>query len=289
MMYDSILIGAGPAACAAALTLRMRNKSVLMLYAGLGALEKARQVDNYPGMPKMSGPDMIAVMHAQAKEAGAEMKKTVVQLVQPGKRKITVLAGNEIFTCKTLLVATGVPRKIGLPGEAELVGQGVSYCATCDGMFYKGKQVAVIGSFHEAVEDANFLAGIAEKVDYFPEQRHDTEALQASVQVKEQKVLALERDENRILICTEDEKLAYDGVFVLRPAVALGQLIPKLETENGKIITDDDGRTNLPRIYAAGDAAGAPYQMAKAAGEGNRAALAMAKEMDTMEQGGTGT
>lgn len=287
MMYDSILIGAGPAACAAALTLRMRGKSVLMLYAGGGALEKAHRVDNYPGMPQMSGPEMLKILHAQVKEAGAEMKKTVVQLVQPGKKKITVLAGNEIFNCKTLLVSTGVPRKIGLPGEAELLGQGVSYCATCDGMFYKGKQVAVIGSFHEAVEDANFLAQIAEKVDYYPEQRHDMEGLAGLAQVMQEKPLGLERKDEKILIRTGEGAFAYDGVFVLRPAVALGQLIPKLETENGKIITDMDGRTNLPRIYAAGDAAGAPYQMAKAAGEGNRAALAMAKEMDTMEQGGT--
>lgn len=286
-MYDSILIGAGPAACAAALTLRMRGKTVLMLYAGGGALEKAHRVDNYPGMPKMSGLEMLSVMHAQVKEAGAEMKKTVVQLVQPGKKKITVLAGNEILAGKTLLVATGVPRKIGLPGEAELLGQGVSYCATCDGMFYKGKQVAVIGSFHEAVEDANFLAQIAEKVDYYPEQRHDMEGLAGLAQVMQEKPLGLERKDEKILIRTGEGGIAYDGVFVLRPAVALGQLIPKLETENGKIITDKDGRTNLPRIYAAGDAAGAPYQMAKAAGEGNRAALAMAKEIDTMEQGGT--
>lgn len=286
-MYDSILIGAGPAACAAALTLRMRGKSVLMLYAGGGALEKAHRVDNYPGMPKMSGPEMLKILHAQVKEAGAEMKKTVVQLVQPGKKKITVLAGNEIFTGKTLLVATGVPRKIGLPGEADLLGQGVSYCATCDGMFYKGKQVAVIGSFHEAVEDANFLSGIAAHVDYYPEQTHDYSALSENVSVKTSKPSGLERAEETIRVRTDEGDFAYDGVFVLRPAVALGQLIPKLETEKGKIITDMDGRTNLPRIYAAGDAAGAPYQMAKAAGEGNRAALAMAKEMDTMEQGGT--
>ena len=286
-MYDSILIGAGPAACAAALTLRMRGKSVLMLYAGGGALEKAHRVDNYPGMPKMSGPEMLKILHAQVKEAGAEMKKTVVQLVQPGKKKITVLAGNEIFTGKTLLVSTGVPRKIGLPGEADLLGQGVSYCATCDGMFYKGKQVAVIGSFHEAVEDANFLSEIAAHVDYYPEQAHDLSALSEKVTVKICKLSGLERAEETIRVRTDEGDFSYDGVFVLRPAVALGQLIPKLEIEKGKIITDMDGRTNLPRIYAAGDAAGAPYQMAKATGEGNRAALAMAKEMDTMEQGGT--
>ena len=208
------------------------------------------------------------------------VKPQIIATVLEGLRSVD-------FTGKTLLVATGVPRKIGLPGEADLLGQGVSYCATCDGMFYKGKQVAVIGSFHEAVEDANFLAGIAERVDYFPEQRHETGALLEKVRMKEQKVLALEREENKILIRTGEENFAYDGVFVLRPAVALGQLIPKMETENGRIITDADGRTNLPRIYAAGDAAGAPYQMAKAAGEGNRAALAMAKEMDAMEQGGT--
>lgn len=285
MMYDSILIGAGPAACSAALTLRMRGKSVLLLYAGGGALEKARRVDNYPGLPRASGADMLKAMHAQVIQAGAEMKKAVVQLVQPGKKKITVLAGNDIFTCRTLLVATGVPRKIGLSGEGALLGQGVSYCATCDGMFYKGKRAAVIGSFHEAVEDANFLNSIGVQVDYYTEVKHDVAALTAGVTVQERKVIALEGAQGRVRLCFADGSADYDGVFVLRPAVALGQMIGKLETENGSILTDADGCTNIPHVFAAGDAAGPPYQMAKAAGEGNRAALRMAKDMDAIQGG----
>lgn len=280
MTVDSILIGAGPAACAAALTLRMRNKTVLMLYAGPGALEKAHRVDNYPGMPEMSGMDMLHIMHEQVIRAGAEMKKAVVQLVQPGKKKITVLAGNDIFTCKTLLIATGASRKIGLPGEAELLGRGVSYCATCDGMFYQGQDVAVIGSFQEAVEDANFLSGIANSVSYYPEKPHDLSALSDKVQVMKEKPLSLMAEENQVKVQGETGEETYAGVFVLRPAVALGQLIGKLETENGKIITDADGRTNIPRVFAAGDVTGLPYQMGKAVGEGNRAALQMARLMD---------
>lgn len=284
MMYDSILIGAGPAACSAALTLRMRGKSVLLLYGGMGALEKAHRVDNYPGMPKISGGEMLRIIHGQVLEAGVEMKKAVVQLVQPGKKKISVLAGNDIFTCRTLLMATGAPRKIGLPGESELLGQGVSYCATCDGIFYKGKDVAVIGSFHEAVEDANFLSGIAKSVSYFPEKKHDISALDEKAAVLEAKVLSLEKRDEKVILHLENGEAAADGVFILRPAVALAQLIPKLETENGKILTDADGRTNIPHVFAAGDVTGLPYQMAKAAGEGNRAALMMAKEIDEMQK-----
>ena len=286
-MTDSILIGGGPAAVSAALTLRMRGKSVLMLYAGGGALEKARRVENYPGMPSVSGREMVDTMHAQARAAGVEMKKAVVQLVQTGKKKITVLAGNEIFTCKTLLIATGAPRKIGLPGEESLLGQGVSYCATCDGMFYKGKQVAVIGSFEEAVEDANFLEAIAAQVDYYPEKEHDTAALHPRVCQRAEKPVALEQSGQQVTVKTESGNRVYDGVFVLRPAVALSQLVPRLETNNGIIVTDADGCTNIPRVYAAGDAAGLPYQIAKAVGEGNRAALKMAKDMDTEEGGNT--
>lgn len=284
MHYDSILIGAGPAACSAALTLRMRGKSVLMLYAGGGALEKAHRVDNYPGMPQMSGPDMLQVMHDQAIRAGAEMKKAVVQLVQPGKRKVTVLAGSEIFTCQALLIATGAPRKIGLPGEGELLGKGVSYCATCDGMFYKEKHVAVIGSFHEAVEDANFLATIAASVTYFPEARHDLSALSEKVHAEEKKVLSLSEQDGRVLLQLEGEERVFDGVFVLRPAVALSQLAAKLETRDGKIVTDTNGCTNIPRVFAAGDVTGLPYQIGKAVGEGNRAALQMARMMDEGEK-----
>lgn len=287
-MTDSILIGGGPAAVSAALTLRMRGKSVLMLYAGDGALEKAHRIDNYPGMGKISGREMLDNMRAQAMEAGVEMKKAVVQLVQPGKKKITVLAGNEIFTCKTLLIATGAPRKIGLPGEAELLGRGISYCATCDGMFYKGKKAAVVGSFPEAVEDANFLSEIAQSVDYYPEAKHDMAFLRPGVQIMDAKPLAFEKAEDGVLVRTENGEKAYHGVFVLRPAVALSQLVPKLETENGRIVTDQDGGTNIPFVYAAGDAAGLPYQIAKAVGEGNRAALKMARDMDKTDEGESG-
>lgn len=285
-MIDTIIIGAGPAAVSAALTLRMRGKTVQMLYAGGGALEKAHQVDNYPGMPTVSGREMLDIMHRQAVQAGAEMKKAVVQLVQPGKKKVTVLAGNEIFTCKALLIATGAPRKIGIPGEADLLGQGVSYCATCDGMFYKGKSVAVIGSFEEAVEDAAFLCDIAAKVSYFPEAEHDLEKLDRRAEVMEQKVLSMEKQQEKVLLHTQDGDFVFDGVFVLRPAVALSQLVPKLETANGKIVTDADGATNIPRVYAAGDVTGLPYQIGKAVGEGNRAALRMARDMAAMEEGG---
>ena len=285
-MIDTIIIGAGPAAVSAALTLRMRGKTVQMLYAGGGALEKAHQVDNYPGMPAISGREMLDIMHRQAAQAGADMKKAVVQLVQPGKKKVTVLAGNEIFTCKTLLIATGAPRKIGIPGEAELLGQGVSYCATCDGMFYKGKSVAVIGSFEEAVEDAAFLCDIAANVSYFPEAKHDMEMLDKRARVMGQKVLSMEKQQEQVLLHTEGRDFAFDGVFVLRPAVALSQLVPKLETAGGKIIIDADGATNIPRVYAAGDVTGLPYQIGKAVGEGNRAALKMAKDMAAMDEGG---
>lgn len=280
MTYDSILIGAGPAACGAALTLRMRGKSVLLLYAGGGALEKAHRVDNYPGLPRMSGPDILQVMHRQVKDAGAEMQKAVVQLVQAGKKKITVLAGQDIFTCKTLLIATGAPRKIGLPGEEALLGKGVSYCATCDGMFYQGRDVAVIGSFEEAVEDANFLSSIARSVAYFPEKSHDLSHLKETVQLEKGKVLSLAEGQGQVLVQMDGEERAFDGVFVLRPAVALSQLMAKLEVENGKIVTDAKGRTNIPHVFAAGDVTGLPYQMGKAVGEGNRAALQMAREMD---------
>lgn len=287
-MTDAIIIGGGPAGCAAALTLRMRNKTVMVLYGGPGALEKARRIDNYPGMPSVSGEEMLRVMHAQMAEAGVEMKKTVVQRVQPGKKKITVLAGSEIYTCRTLLVATGVPRKMGIAGEEALLGNGVSYCATCDGMFYKGREVAVIGSSPEAVEDANFLAGIAARVVYFPETAHDYASLEKGVQTDGRKVKAMEpAGEGRVLVKTDDGEAVFDGVFVLRPAVALSQLMPKLETENGKIVTDAAGRTNLPHIYAAGDVTGVPYQIAKAAGEGNTAALEMAREMEQADKGGS--
>ena len=275
-MVDVLIVGGGPAGCSAALTLRMRGKSVLMAYAGSGALEKAHQVDNYPGLPHLSGKELLHRMREQCREAGVEIKESLVQRILPMGDTFSAMLGNEIQEARGVIIATGTARVALLPGEEALVGMGVSYCATCDGMFYKGKKVAVIGAWEEAVEEANFLASIAAETVYFIEKKHDTAALNSEISLSHQKPETLESRDGQIYLNDQ----SFDGVFILRPAMAMSQLMPELETENGHIRAHDGFLTSVDRVCVAGDAAGTPYQIAKAVGDGNAAALMLNKQLD---------
>lgn len=279
-MYDVLIVGGGPAACSAALTLKMRGKSVLMAYADGGALEKAHLVENYPGMPHVSGSEMLSVMRNQARDAGTDMKQSLVQRVLPMGGHFSAMLGNELADAKSVILATGIPRVALLPGEEKLVGMGVSYCATCDGMFYKGGHIAVIGAWEEGVQEANFLASLA-KVTYYAEKKHPMDALQEEIIRSPFQPLGITAADGRIMIETEAGSDGFDGVFILRPAMALSQLMPELATdEKGGILSHDLYRTSLDKVFIAGDLQGMPYQIAKAVGDGNAAALMLARELD---------
>jgi len=275
-MVDVLIVGGGPAGCSAALTLRMRGKSVLMAYAGGGALEKAAQVDNYPGLPHLSGQELLHRMREQCREAGVEIRENLVQRVLPMGESFSAMLGNDLAQARGVIIATGTARVAMIPGEEALVGVGVSYCATCDGMFYKNKKVAVIGAWEEAVEEANFLASLASETTYFIEKKHDTAALNPAITVAEEKASSISARDGQIYV----NDTAFDGVFVLRPAMALSQLMPELETKDGHILTHEGFLTSVKNVCVAGDAAGTPYQIAKAAGDGNAAALMLNKMLD---------
>jgi len=274
-VYDLIIVGAGAAGCSAALTARQRNLRVLMFYFGDGAMEKAHRMDNYPGMPQVEGKEMVRVFRLQAADAGVELKKQLITKVLPVNDGFSLLAGNDLYEAKTVLLALGALRVNPLPGEEELLGQGVSYCATCDGMFYRGKRIIVIAGGREAVEEANYLADLGQ-VTYFIEKPHDTQELAASITVVKEKPKQIRQSGQDLILVTDQGEHETDGLFVLRPAVAMTQMLPELETRKGVISTDHDLMTNVPGVFAAGDILGAPLQVTKAVGEGNRAALAIA-------------
>ncbi len=275
-----LIIGAGPAGVSAALTLRMRNIDATILHSGKTALGKAHRVDNYPGLPRISGQEMERIFKAQCEEAGVSYKTGLARMIQKTRRGFMILAGEEILNADVVLLCTGVGRLSLIEGEEALVGQGVSYCATCDGMLYRGGSVAVIAqdaSFHE---DVAFLQGIC-RVDYYKERKHDAPE---GVNVCEGKPLSLSRTEDgKVLLATKDGEKAYDCVFILRPAVALSQLLPSLKMNGTAIATDEHMRTNVEGVFAAGDVTGEPYQIARAAGQGNIAALAIASYLADKE------
>lgn len=163
-MYDVVVIGAGPAGLSAAIYLKRANKSVLVLEANTygGQIVNSNNIENYPACPNISGYDFATNLYKQAKELGAIIKFEEVKEVKNSKIKTVVTNKNE-YTAKAIIIATGEKvRKLGM--EDKFIGKGVSYCATCDGNFYKGKVVSVVGGGNTAIEDALYLADIAKKV-----------------------------------------------------------------------------------------------------------------------------
>lgn len=275
MTYDLIIVGAGCAGCSAAITARQRNLSVLMLYSGDGGLAKAKRVDNYPGLPQVDGAELIRIFREQATQMGAELKKQLVQRVMPMGDSFSVLAQADFYEAKSVLLALGTSRVSPLPGEEELLGMGVSYCATCDGMLYRGKEIIVVGEGQESIEEANYLAELG-PVRYFAQRPQATPGLAEAIEKIDQKPTAIRAEGERMVLVTDQGEHSADGIFVLRPAVAMTQLIPEIEASKGAVVVDKDYMTNLPGVFAAGDIIGAPLQAAKAVGDGNCAALAIA-------------
>ncbi|MBR6562194.1 MAG: FAD-dependent oxidoreductase [Oscillospiraceae bacterium] len=267
-MPDVIVIGAGPAGLSAALTLRSRGKSVLLLESpgAASALAKAEKVDNYPGLPEIGGKALLEAMREQALSLGAEFLSEKALSVLPMGDRFYVSAGQETLEARSLILAAGAARGKTLPGEEALLGMGVSYCATCDGMLYRGKNVAVLGFSADAEEEAEFLRSIGCNLRFF-----------SAEESKKARILGENRVEG---VEIGGEIIPFDGVFVLRDTVAPQALLPGLELQGVHIAVQPDMRTSVSGVFAAGDCVGTPYQIAKAVGEGNIAALSAAKYLD---------
>lgn len=284
-MYDCIIIGTGPAGLSAALNLKTYGKT----YVWFGSknlsekVQKAELVTNYPGFPDISGSELLEKFSEHIRAAGLEItEKTVTNVVRAGNRYM-VLADNEIYEAATILIATGVMNAKLLEGENELLGRGVSYCATCDGNFYKGKKIAVLCNAKKFEHEVEFLAGLAEEVYYYPTFESGIRLDNVLISHKiPRKINGEARVESVTL--SDGESVPVDGIFCLRNAIAPSSLIPGIQMENGHIVVNRDMETNLPGCFAAGDCTGRPYQYTKAVGEGNVAAHSIIAFLHELEQ-----
>ena len=278
-MLDMIVVGKGPAGWSCAMTARLRGLQVIVVapQKDAGWLAKAERIDNYPGLPEVSGADMLGVFAQQATALGVEERAGLVRQIMPNGQHFMVLVENDVLECKTVVLTTGAARASLLPGEEPLIGRGVSYCATCDGMFYRGKRIAVLSASEQGVEEANFLAELVADMDYYPLKKHDASTLSAKAQVLAGKPTALEQKDGQLWVSAADQEKPYDGIFIFRTSVPLTTLLPNLETEGAFIKVSRAMDTNIPGIFAAGDCTGKPLQIAKAVGEGNIAAISAAE------------
>jgi len=274
MIYDCAVIGTGPAGLSAALNLKIHNKRFLWLGSRKlsDKLLKAERVRNYPGFTDVTGAALGAAFQAQAEAMELEITEAMVSSIMPMGDHYALAAGPDFYETRTIILTTGVGQSGTLPGEAEKVGMGVSYCATCDGMLYRGRTVAVICGNPRFEHEVKYLSELAEKVYFLPSYR-DAGGIAENVERVEARPAAIEGDTRAEAVRLRDGTvIPVDGVFCLRDSIALQTLLPSLETEDGHIAVDRTMATNLPGVFAAGDCTGRPYQYAKAVGEGNVAA-----------------
>ncbi len=272
--YDIAIIGSGPAGLSAAINAKARNKNFILF--GREELSekliKAHQVNNYLGLYAKSGVEIAKLYKEHIKAMDIKITDEKVTNVYPAGDYYSLLTNEGMYEAKTVIIATGVSFGKPISGEKDYLGKGVSYCATCDAFFYKGKTAAVIGYNKRDEKEAEFLAQVAAKVYYIPMYKQDVE-ISDTIEVIRDQVVGIHGDESVKSLELKNQSIDVDGVFILRESVAAERLLPGLETSNGQIVADRLMRTNMPGCFVAGDVAGKPYQYIKAAGDGNVAAL----------------
>lgn len=283
-MYDIAILGGGPAGLSAAINARARNKTVVIISNDRreNALYRSNHVPNYPGLADVSGSELLEKMHAQAKALGAEfLTKRVISAMDLGNSWF-LSAEETVVEARTVILAGGIVRSDKYIGETEFVGRGVSYCATCDGMLYRQKRVVVYGDTEAAEREANYLKEIGCIVIYLSKKTENGKLL-PTIPFIRIKTMEIHGDTKVTNVMIDGEKVLCDGVFLLRASVAPTDMIPNLRMEEGHIQVNRAMETNLRGVYAAGDCVGEPYQIAKATGEGQIAALKAVSWLDKQQ------
>lgn len=281
---DILIVGCGPAGLSAAINTTIRNKKTL-IYGGdfcSPKLNKAPHVSNYLGFWNVTGEELRQKYLEHVKSLDIKIEKHRVDNIYPAPGNISVVSKGNMISAKAIILAVGLQNPRYLPGEESLLGKGVGYCATCDGPLYKGKRVAVIGYNKEGEEEANFLADLAKEITYLPMYEGLGE-LKDNVNVLKVKPKSILGKDKLQGLETEGETLELDGLFIIRESVPPAQILPGLQIEKNAIIVDRKMATNIEGVFAAGDCTGAPYQLAKAVGEGTVAGLSAASYIDKIK------
>lgn len=289
--YDVVILGTGPAGLQAAIHAARTKVRVLVMGREQKSSLYRAHIENYCCLERVTGEEMLRQGIDQAIHSGAEfLHEDVIKTDQTARGfSIATESGREIHT-HTLILAMGVSRnRLGVPGEKDLIGKGVSYCVDCDANFYKGARVVVTGNESAAVSGALTLLFYTDQVHLVTDRLQVAEALEAQIRQsnvhlhdnrKIKKIVGA--DEVQAVVLDNGDRIATDGVFIetgAKGAVELAATLGvALDAEKYEfIVADKQQQTNIPGIYAAGDICGPPWQMAKAVGEGCVAGLAAAK------------
>ncbi|MBN2854443.1 FAD-dependent oxidoreductase [Patescibacteria group bacterium] len=301
-MYDLIVIGLGPAGMTAGIYAARREMKTLVIGKELGGqLIWASEIENYPGAPKIQSFDLVEKMRTQVIDSGAEIKTDEVKKIEKKEDgNFTVSTSRETFESSAVLICLGLsPRRLAIPGEVELSGKGVSYCANCDGPFYKGRKVVVVGGGNSALDAAEVLSKIASEV-YLVHRGAEFrgfESLVKDVQEREnikimlnseiKEIIGKDKVEKVKIINNQDQSLTeleLDGVFIEVGRIASTDLVGEFVERNEKnqIIINEQGETKTPGLFAAGDVTACEVkQITVATGQATIAALGAYKYLQS--------
>lgn len=303
-IYDVIIVGAGPAGMTAAVYTARGNMSTLMIERGIpgGQMANTEEIENYPGFQSILGPELSTKMFDHAKHFGAEYAYGDVTKIEDGREYKTIYVGDNSYKARAIILTTGADyRRMGISGETELTGRGVSYCAVCDGAFFRNKEIIVVGGGDSAVEEGTYLTRFANKVTII----HRRDELRAQ-KILQERAFANEKIEfiwnttvkevnekdgkigSVTLVSTEDgseREMETEGMFIyigLDPLTAPFENLGILD-ENGYIATNDVMETKIPGIFAAGDVREKLLrQVVTATGDGSIAAQAAQKYIEEL-------
>ncbi len=284
---DILVIGAGPAGLSAAINAVARGKTVRVLSGEHTVLARAERIDNYLGLYHLTGPELMKRFEEHAAAMGVVPEKGRVSNILPFNGAFMANFSGRIVEAGAVILTTGVAKAKPAPGETEYLGHGVSYCATCDGMLYRGKRAVVWGLAPDAAEEAGFLKSIGVQASYVSRGERP-EDLGEDIPFLSGRLAAVEGEDGRVTAARietapgESVRKETDAVFILRPAIAPAALIDGLAMADGFVEVNRRMETNIPGLFAAGDCVGAPLQIANAVGDGLIAAQQAARYLDQL-------
>ncbi len=282
-ILDIAIIGGGPAGLSAAINAVARNKTVKIFTNVSNYLQKAENIDNYLGLPNISGKKLMCdfIQHVNNLKVPFEYGK-VINIIKLDDL-FMINFSSKIVKAKTVILAIGVTNNKLLNNEEKLLGKGISYCATCDGTLYKGKNIAVYGNADDIIEEANFLSSLGANVNFITVKK-DIKGLNQNINVINGIISDIIGDNKLEGVIINDKYIKLDGLFLLRNSIAPNSIVKDLILEDGYIVVNRNMETNIKGIYACGDCTGNPLQISKATGEGLVAAQNAAKYIDKLKE-----
>lgn len=283
-MFDVIIIGAGPAGISASIYTKRANLKTMIIYQNNSNLEKAELIENYYGFAKgITGIDLYNEGIKQAENLGVELKEEEVINIKMNENGFEVITDKNEYKTKNIVLATGNKKDIPkIKGIQEFEGRGISYCAVCDGFFYRNKDIVVIGNGKYAIAETNELINLANQIIILTDGEKAPEFRADNVKIDTRKIEEIQGEKKVEQIKLEDNTIIKtDGIFVAKGVAGSNEFAKKLGiiTNKDKIVVNEKMETNIPGIYACGDCTGGILQISKAVYEGTKAGLEVIKRV----------